>query len=459
MSQPSTAMEKTLWRMSIPIMISFTARFLFGLVDMGYAVAIQDPDAVAAIGFYIPIQTLYGAVWVGLSAGFTANLSEAMGHGDDARISRLKQAAMRLLLILIPILSILGGLFLWVIPHFGLEPGLTQAFAIYAGVLMIGSPLTGFWSIIPDSIVKAHHDTHSTMVAGLVSTVANVALNTLFVFGFGMGIFGIALATVLSRFASLGYALIRAHRLEQARLAVGTPPSTPAGGYRRAPIPGIVVLALPSMLAYVLMAVEGGVVNVLLTGLPNSTVAIASYGAYARMLGLALMPAIGASIAVLPFVSRRRAEGRGAILGRELRETFLLCLLLAIILTVPMAWIFNESLAALILADKGREFPETIRITAEILRLLPLAALAALPFALLRPVFEAVQQARMGLAISLLRFFAFALPLLFVGRYYAPQLGMTPLTGLVLGLVVASLLASLATVHLVRRSLQREAPA
>lgn len=453
MSKPTGRLETTLWRLSIPIMISFTARFLFGLVDMGYAVAIHDPDAVAAIGFYIPIQTLYGAVWVGLSAGFTANLSEAMGHGDDARITRLKHAAMRLLLILIPFLSILGGLFLLVIPHFGLEPGLTRAFSIYAGVLMIGSPLTGFWSIIPDSIVKAHHDTHSTMVAGLVSTVANVTLNTLFVFGFGMGILGIALATVLSRFASLGYALVRARKLERSRRGSASPSCTPESGYRRAPIPGILVLALPSMLAYVLMAVEGGVVNTLLASMPNSTVAIASYGAYARMLGLALMPAIGASIAVLPFVARRRAEGRSATLGRELRETFLLCLVLAILLTVPMAWIFNESLAAMILADKGREFPETIRITAEILRLLPLAALAALPFALLRPVFEAVQRPRLGLFISLLRFFAFALPFLFLGRYFAPTVGLTPLTGMVLGLILASLLASLATVYLVRRCL------
>jgi MATE family, multidrug efflux pump len=458
MSQPQSAMEKTLWRLSIPIMISFTARFLFGLVDLGYAVAIQDPDAVAAIGFYLPIQTLYGAVWVGLSGGFTANLSQAMGYGDSARIEKLKRAAIKLLLILIPLLSIFGGLFQFAIPYFGLEPGLTTAFAIYAGVLMVGSPLTGFWSIIPDSIIKAHHDTHSTMVAGLVSTVANVSLNTLFVFGFGMGILGIALATVLSRFASLTYALIRARSLERARLRPSTDDTPrapePRPTYRRGPVPGIVILALPGMVAYLLSAVEGGVVNGVLTGLPKSTIAIASFGVYARLLGLALMPAIGASIAVLPFVSRRRAEGRSAELGRELRETFLLCLSLAIVITLPIATFLNETLATLILPEELKGSQETIQATMEILRLLPLAALGALPFALLRPVFEAVHQARTGLLISMLRFFVFALPLIFVGVQFAPDLGISSLTGLVLGLLLASILASVATLYYVRRALQ-----
>ena len=94
----------------------------------------------------------------------------------------------------------------------GLEPETARNFQIYGTVLIGGSAFTTFWSIIPDSLIKAHQDTRSTMWAGIWSNLINVALNTLFVFAFHWGVFGIALSTVLGRIGGLVYALVRAHQ-------------------------------------------------------------------------------------------------------------------------------------------------------------------------------------------------------------------------------------------------------
>jgi len=77
-------------------------------------------------------------------------------------------------------------------------------------VLIGGSAFTSFWSILPDSIVKAHHDTRATMWAGIWSNVINVALNTVFTFVFHWGVLGIALSTVVGRIGGLVYALRKA---------------------------------------------------------------------------------------------------------------------------------------------------------------------------------------------------------------------------------------------------------
>ena len=92
-----------------------------------------------------------------------------------------------------------------------------------------------FWSIIPDSIVKAHHDTRSTMWAGIWSNVINVVLNTIFTFVFHWGIFGIALSTVVGRFGGLVYAQRRARAHEAAREARGADlsPATDPAPYGR----------------------------------------------------------------------------------------------------------------------------------------------------------------------------------------------------------------------------------
>ena len=57
--------------------------------------------------------------------------------------------------------------------------------------------------------------------------------------------------------------------------------------------------------------------------------------------------------------------------------------------------------------------------------------------------------------VSVLRFLVFSFPLVIGGRKLAESAGYSPLLGIVSGLVTASMLASIATGLLVRRSLRR----
>jgi Na+-driven multidrug efflux pump len=447
------ALPSSLPRMAVPLVISFTLRFLFSTIDLVYARLLGDQSAVAAIGFYIPFQGVYIALWVGLSAGFTAALSNAFGHRDEGRIRALKAAMLRIQQLLIPLLSLGGVAIYLLVPRFGLDEGLTRAFSIYGTTLLVGMPLTGFWSIFPDSVVKAHHDTRSTMMAGICATVTNVALNTLFVFGFGWGIFGIAFATVLSRLAALGYALRRA-RVREAERQRDPGWLETSGRTWPGPVLAIVALGLPAALTYGLTAAEGALVNVLLADLPDSTTAIASYGVYHALLMLALMPTVATSVAVLPYVARLVPEGHHAHVARDLRVVSLLAAAFGLVFTIPAGLLFPEVFARLVPGDG--DVP-VAPLTVATLRLLPLAALSSLPFLLLRPVFEAIHEPRLGVYVSVLRFVVLSFPLVITGRHVAVRTGFEPLLGIVAGLVTASFGASVVTASSVRRRLRRAA--
>lgn len=451
---PTPMQTKSLPRMAVPLMISFTARFLFSMVDMAYAAVLgEDNAAVGAIGFYIPFQAFYIAIWVGLSAGFTATISRAFGSGDEARVVELKRGMGRIFAFLIPML-LAGGVAIWfATPHLGLEPRLAAAFRVYATTMMIGMPLTGFWAIYPDSIVKAHHDTRSTMIAGLLSSATNITLNTVFVFVVGLGLFGIALGTVLSRIAGLSYAMVRAHRLERARLAAARVGTTgpPTAADRAPAVRAILVLAVPGALTYALTAFEGGVVNWILKSLPDSTTAIASYGVYHQLLALATMPAAGTSVAVVPFAARLLPQGRGAEVLADLRRGVLLVLVVSLALTTMAGLLFAEPVAGFFVKRSGNGDAGASPMLLEVLRLLPAGAAAAAPFTVLRPVFEAAACPRVGVRLSVLRFVVFSLPAVLVGRALAPTVGLTPLTGVVAGLIAASSLASALAARLTRR--------
>jgi Na+-driven multidrug efflux pump len=419
--------------MSAPIVVSFWMRSLFTFVDTAYAATLGDA-AVAAVGLTIPFEFLMIACWVGVSTGLTSHLSQAMGARQGARIEQLLRAARSIVWVLVPIFAAIGaGSWFWA-PHMGLPEEVARMFGLYAVVLIGGSAFTSFWSIIPDSIVKAHHDTRATMWAGIWSNLINVGLNTLFTFVFHWGVFGIALSTVIGRFGGLAYALGKAAGHERTRRERGrdTDPGLDPQPYR-----SILTLAVPAALTYALMAVEASLVNRLLATQPDATSSIAAYGIYYRVWQFAFMPIIAASVAVLPFVARLSGERDFAAVRRGLRQAMLAGAAYCVLCVTP-AVVFGGGALARALAESE----VTAHLTRVALWLVPLAALASVPFQLCRPAFEGLQRGRPGLVMAIVRYVGLTVPFGLGGMLLAQRFDAPPLFGLLAGLIVASLTAS-----------------
>jgi MATE family, multidrug efflux pump len=420
--------------MAAPLVLSFGMRSLFTFVDIAFASRLGDAAIAAVGGLSFPYEILMIACWVGVSTGLTSNLSQAMGRRQGARIEQILSVSRGIVWSLVPLFSAIAVYIYFGAYHMGLDPVLARQFSIYGGVLIGGSAFTAFWSIIPDSIVKAHHDTKSTMWAGIWSNLINVGLNTLFLFVFHWGVFGIALSTVLGRFGGLVYALRKAARHEAARQASGldTDPSLDPH-----PLRSFLSLALPSTMTYGLMAVETGLVNWLLARQVNATESIAAYGIYSRVLQFAAMPMIAAAVAVLPFVARRFGEGNVRAIRDGMRQILLVAVVYCIGLVTPAMLIGGPWLARAL-----AESPLTAELATVALALCPLACLAMVPFTLCRPAFEGLQRGRPGLTMAVLRYAILTIPFAFAGMNLAHVLGRPPLYGLLAGLICASGLAS-----------------
>jgi len=436
--------------MALPLIVSFTLRQAFSMVDLVYARFLDDPNALAAIAFYIPFQEIFSAVWVGLSAGFTAQLARAFGRKDATRVADLNRAMRRILCVLIPLFALGGAAVHAALPHVGMDQGVLAAFQVYGTTLLIGMPLTGFWSIHPDSVVKAHYDTRSTMLAGIYATATNVALNTLFVFGLDLGLFGIALATVLSRLTALAYASSRARQHERRRLASPewpAPSDVRGSGAARA----IFILAMPAGATMALASLEGWLVNGLLTAAEQPDRALATYGVYHTLLRITLMPAIATAVAVVPFVARRVHETTNPrAVGSDLRRALALAGGTGLAFALPVGVLFPDQVAAYFVPSDGAgALADPATRTA--MRLLPLALMANLPFLILRPTFEALHRPKVGLAVSALRFALFSPPLVLLGHSLTPE---QPALGVLGGLITAATLASATAALLAARAIR-----
>jgi Na+-driven multidrug efflux pump len=425
-------------------MVSFVMRSAFTFVDTIYA-AIEGDAAVAAIGLTFPFEFVMIAFWIGLSTGLTSTLSRAMGARQGRKIEQYLKATWRLAWIVSPLFLALGAAIWWVAPQFGLDDDVYRSFRIYGAVLIGGSALTTFWSVIPDSVVKAHQDTRSTMWAGIWSNVANLALNTLFLFVFGWGIFGIALSTVIGRIAGLVYALKKAAAHEAKRLADGldtdlTPDPAP---YRP-----ILALAVPASITFMLMAAETAVINLLLAGAPNDTSAIAAYSIYYRIMMFAAMPVIAVSVAMLPFAAKRIGAKDNAGLNTGLWQAGVVSVVYSIGIMVPLVWLWGDHLANWL-----SETPLTAEYTAFSLQVVPIASLTLAPFILCRPVFEAMGRGKPGLYMAILRYVVLTVPAAYGGMRVATSYGQPGLYGILVGLVMVAVVSSLVFSVWLRREL------
>ena len=420
-------------RMAAPLVISFWMRAAVNLIDTVFAAHLGDP-AVAAIGLTVPFEFIMIAVWVGLSTGLTSGLSRAMGAHQNSQIAQYLRISWRLVAIVSPLFTLLAAGVWFFGQRVGLEETTARQFQIYGTVLIGGSAFTTFWSIIPDSLVKAHQDTRSTMWAGIITNLINVALNTVFVFVFEWGIFGIALSTVLGRIGGLAYALARARFHERRRLAAD---DTARSETDPRPYRTILSLAIPSSITFVLIALETGAVNGLLAHMEHATETIAAYSIYYRVVLFSLQPVIATSVAMLPFAARRIGAGDLAGVRTGLRQAGLATAAYALLILGPAMLIVSPWLAGQL-----SESVLTRQYATFALRIVPLACFSGALFLLCRPVFEAMNRWQPGLAMAGLRYLVLTVPLAWAGVALATRLGSEPLYGLIVGLLATAAISS-----------------
>lgn len=446
--------------LAAPLVVSFWLRATFAWADAAFASLLHAADgtpigdaSIAAIGLTLPFEFLQVALWVGTSNGLTARLAAAMGAGQGARVEQLVRASRRIIMVLIAFFVALAAVMWWVIPTLDLEPVLRDQFRIYATVLVAGGALTSFWSILPDSLVKAHHDTRTTMWAGIASSVLNVVLNAVFVFVFHWGIFGIALSTVIGRFAGLVYATRRANAHERARRLQ---PDQRVPGLDPAPVRSILAIAVPSGATYVLMAVESQFVNVMLARiepLATSTSLLAAWAIYERTVRFMAMPAIATSVAMLPLAARLHGARDYVQVRREIGVGVRASFLYVLLLVAPLTYLLGPRLVAeLTDAAEARVF------AGEAMLWLPLTVAAIAPFMLARSAWDGIGQPLRGLLAALVRSLGLQVPAVWLGLRHHAALGISPMLGAALGSLAATALASAAFWIWSSASLRRLAP-
>lgn len=184
---------------SLPLMLSGILQLLFNAADTVVVGRFAGSTALAAVGSTSSLINLLTNLFIGFSVGANVLIARFYGAKKDKDVGETVHSAILLSIICGVILLVLGFLVTkQILVWMGTPEDVLGQAALYMKIYFIGMPVMLLYNF-GSSILRAIGDTRRPLYYLMAAGVVNVVLNLVFVIALGMGVAGVALATVISQ--------------------------------------------------------------------------------------------------------------------------------------------------------------------------------------------------------------------------------------------------------------------
>lgn len=295
----TTRLGRSMLSIALPTMAGFLLQSMYDVVDMIWVGRISS-EAVAGVTIFSIL------LWIGtvlnetITSGSISILSQAFSKGDKENTRFLMEQSIGTNLVFSLLAAgLVFGFLHWTLPHFSTDPSIQAAATSYGIIRILFIPVL-FLSYSLNTALRSVGQPKAPMLLMGISALMNVVLDPIFMFetipwttipGFGMGVKGAAVATVIATVFSVIVGLILLKR-------------------KKAPVQihlrGIFRLQKKSFLHFVKVGLPAGAENLFRNLLSlllirfisiYGTQAITAAGIGTRLFGFAYVPITGGFVA------------------------------------------------------------------------------------------------------------------------------------------------------------------
>ena len=264
--------DRVLWSYSLPLFGSIVFQQLYNIADSFVAGKFVGEQALAAVGNSYEVTLIYLSFAVGLNIGASVVTARLFGARRIGQMKTAVNTAFLLCLAVCAVLMIVGFLFSPALIH-----SIQTPMEIYDDTMLYLNIYTGglvflFFYNIATGIFASLGDSRTPFLFLAASSIANIALDVLFVTAFNMGVAGVAWATFLCQGVSCVLAVLALFRT-LSRMEAEERPRL----FSRRILVNLVKIALPSTLQQCFVSVGNIMIQSIINGFGTS--AIAGYAA------------------------------------------------------------------------------------------------------------------------------------------------------------------------------------
>jgi len=213
----------------------------------------------------------------------------------------------------------------------------------YLRVLFSGIPIVMAYNLLA-GMLRALGDSRSPLLAMVLSSLINILLDCLFVFGFGWGVESAAAATVIAQTVSFGFCLLRIRSVEFMRLHREDFILVRSRSLK------LMGLGAPISAQNAVIAVGGMIVQTVVNGMGVSF--IAGYTATNKLYGLLEIAAVSYGYAISTFAGQNLGAKRMDRVRDGVRAGLISGIITALGIAAAML-IFGRSILSLFIEDSG----------------------------------------------------------------------------------------------------------
>jgi len=426
---------KKLISLTIPMIFGMLSMVVFNLVDT-FFISRLGTEELAAMGFTFPVVMFIVSIALGFGVATSSVVSRAIGRGDYHQVQRLTTDSLIISLFIVLVFAALGLLSMdWMFRLLGAE-GKTLMFLKqymriwYMGVAFVVIPMVG------NNAIRACGDTLFPSLIMITSTVINVILDPLLIFGLWgfprLELKGAAMATVIARAVSMVLSLLILHFKEKL-----IDFALPSFQELISSLRQIFYIGIPTAASRLLMPVTMAIIMRLVAGF--GTAAVAAFGVAVKVEMFVFLVIMALATALIPFAGQNWGAGNFSRVKEAVKKANVFSLwwgfgnfVLLGALSVPLGHLFGKDM-------------EVARHITMYLWIIPVSyGLLGCAF-LVTSVFNAMNKPLVATGLAVVRMFGLYIPLAIIGSRLAG------LEGLFAGLCLGNLGAGTLSIIIERR--------
>lgn len=396
---------KTLWRMTLPMVVAIFMMIFFQAVDT-YFVSMLGTIELAAISFTFPVTLTIANCAIGLSIGTSVLLAKVIGQGDHHLAQKITSESLLFSILIGLLISALGFvtidiLFRWLGATANTLPFIHEYMDIwYLCATLFVVPM------VTNGAIRATGDTRVISLIMIASGFINAVLDPFLIFGLGpfpeLGVKGAAIATAIAWLFSF-IASIYILRTREKLLVLSLPPIIELLDYWKR----LCKVAIPISLANMLTPIALAILTAFMAQYGEK--AVAAFGAGSRIEAFTIVIALALTSALSPYMAQnlgaqKYTRARTA-LNSALRFAFFFHLGIYPFIVLSAPW----------LANLFSQDPEVIEITKLFLWIMPIGTTFYGVLIVMNTAFNAAHQSNKTLIASLVRVFLCYAPGAWVG--------------------------------------------
>jgi putative MATE family efflux protein len=382
-------------KFSIPAIVGMLVNALYNVVDrvfIGNGVGYLGIAGVT-IGFPIMLLMMAFAVLIGIGANSLVSIKLGQNKKEEAEV--IFGNAISLLIISSLLLSVIGLVYLDPILKFlGSSDDILPYARDYMQIILIGGVFQSL-GMGMNNFIRSEGNPKIAMYTMLIGAILNAVLNPVFIFIFGMGMRGAALATILAQFVSAVWVFVyflqgkSLFKIRRANLMLK--PSV---------VSRILALGLAPFAMQIAASIQNFIMN---TSLVNygGDIAISGMGIVNSIITLMIMPLFGINQGVQPIIG----YNYGAKKFDRVKEAYKLAVIFATIVVV-IGWIVTRVFPEQLVSLFNRKDKELIAFGTEATRtflmFLPVVGFQIISSNYFQAIGKPMQSALLGLSRQVL---------------------------------------------------------